>query len=384
MFNLPISKQIEIARTLLPDLEDLGNGQCQATCPGADSHSTATGRRDFRLWFTEGHGPHEHCVHKSCAAARDDLMARLYAAIRAEDPAARAKDRGTSERWAEYRKAPTERPAPAEAYDPRLAADVAAKCPAGAVDDDWLRAHSPIRIPQDPRAWPALLLNSLFREGEHIIIFTKFASQGQLMHTPGTGTVRLEEYPPAAGTLPPTRPRSGFPGGAENGVWFLAAPVTGEWQPNENNRDKHGARLGRRHAACAVRFPYLVLESDEAPPSIWLRILVQLTDPIVAVYTSGGKSYHALVKVDCHTKEEFDVVRRAYIARLAALGADPAAITAVRLTRLPGCLRFGSGERADYKPYLDREGKPAPRMQRLLYLNPNAESGKPIYTSCLN
>lgn len=384
MFRLSIEQQIEIARTLLPDLEDLGNGQCLGTCPGVDCHTTSSGRRDWKIWFTEGQGPHEHCVHKSCAAARDALMQQLYAALRAKDPAARAKDRDTSARWAEYRKAPTERPAPAEAYDPKLAAAVASYCPAGAVDDDWLRAHSPIRIPKDPHAWPALLLNSLYREGEHIIVFTKFASQGQLLHTPGESTVRLEEYPPAAGSITPVRPRSGFPLGAQNGVWFLCSPVTGEWLPNDNNRDRHGAKLGRRHAACCTRFPYLVLESDEAPPSVWLRILVQLQDPIVAVYTSGGKSYHALIRVDCNTKEEFDAARRAYIARLAALGADPAAISAVRLTRLPGCLRYGSGQGAEYKPYLDRDGNAAPRMQQLLYLNPNAEKGHPLYTSCEN
>ena len=56
-----------------------------------------------------------------------------------------------------------------------------------------------------------------------------------------------------------------------------------------------------------------------------------------------------------------------------ALGADPAAITAVRLTRLPGCLRYGVGEGNYHRPYLTAEGQPAPRMQRLLYLHPQAD-----------
>ena len=94
---------------------------------------------------------------------------------------------------------------------------------------------------------------------------------------------------------------------------------------------------------------------------------------VVAIYTSGGKSYHALVRVNCTTKEDFDIQRQRYITRLAALGADPAAITAVRLTRLPGCLRYGSGDGQHHKPYLDAAGQPAPRMQQLLYLNPAAD-----------
>lgn len=384
MFNIPISKQIDIVRSLLPDAEDLGNGVIQATCPGADQHSTGTGRRDFRIWLTEGQGPHETCFHKSCQAARDTFMSQLYSALRAADPAVTTNKKAFARQWAAYTKAPAERPAPPALYNPRTAADVADLCPIAPVDDDWLLAHSPIRIPKDPQAWPALLLDSLYQPGENIIIFTKFASQGQLLHTIGQGTVRLEERPPRPGYILPPRPRSGYPQGAQNGVWFLAAPVTGEWQPNENNRDRHGVHLGRRHAACCTRFPYLVLESDEAPPAVWLRILVQLQDPIVAVYTSGGKSYHALVKVDCRTKEEFDTRRREFVTRLAELGADPAAITAVRLTRLPGCYRFGTGEGEDHKPYLAADGSKAPRMQRLLYLNPQAVKGTPLYTAPCN
>lgn len=378
MFQLPVAKQIDIARRILPDLEDLGNGCVQATCPGADAHTTATGKRDFRIWFAEGQGPHDHCMHKSCAAARDAFMRALYAAIRKEDPAVRTAIDAKTKEWESYRHAPKERPEPVPLYNPRLAAAVADGCPIGVVDDDWLMAHSPTPIPQNPHEWPRLLLDSLYQRGDRILVFTKFASQGQLLHVVGGDTLRLEEHPPRPGYSLPPRAKSGFPAGGANGCWFLCAPVTGEWMPNEHNRDKFGAKLGRRHAAAATRFPYLVLESDEAPPAVWLRILVQLQDPIAAVYTSGGKSYHALVRVDCRTKEEFDVRRREFVTRLAELGADPAAITAVRLTRLPGCLRFGSGEGADHKPYLGPDGKPAPRMQRLLYLNPKATQGNPL------
>lgn len=381
MFNIPIQKQIDIARQIFPDLVDLGNGICQASCPGIDCHSTANNARDFRLWFEEDKGPHDHCVHASCAAARDAAMSALYSALRKHDPAAKAAHEVYQKQRAAYAAAPKLRRAPFEPYNEKEAAAAAAGCPV-LIDDAWLLANSPTHIPSDPLTWGPLLLNSIYEPGENILLFTKFASQGQVLHTAKGPTVRLEDRPPAFGCNL-SRPATAFPKGGANGCWFLASPITGKWTPNDNNRDKFGAKLGRRHAACATRFPYLVLESDEAPPSVWLRILVQLADPIVAVYTSGGKSYHALVRVDCQSKEEFDVKRQEFCTRLCALGADPAAITAVRLTRLPGCLRYGTGEGPDHKPYLDTAGNPAPRMQKLLYLNPAATNKSILeYASC--
>ncbi len=372
-FAIPVSRQIELARQIFPDLVHLGNGICQATCPGIDCHHTSNNPRDFRIWFEDAKNPHEKCLHASCEAARADAMSRLYSLLRRYDHATASRDAVYRAAARAYAAAPnTTRRAPTEPYDPTEAARAAALCPQE-ITEAWLRGLSPIRIPADPARHPALLLDSLYNRGDKIIIFTKFASQGQLLHEVGGPTLRLEDRPPAYGQTPPRRPPSGFPRGADGGVWFLCAPVTGEWTPNENNRDAHGAKLGRRHAACCTRFPYLVLESDEAPPATWLKILAQLADPIVAVYSSGGKSYHALVRVDCDTKEAFDVRRSHYCTRLCALGADPAAITAVRLTRLPGCLRYGTGIGAAYRPYLDEEGKPAPRMQTLLYLNPQAD-----------
>lgn len=376
-FDIPIDQQIQIAATIFPDIVHLGNGICQATCPGKDCHTTANKPRDYRIWFEQGKGPHDHCVHASCAAARDAAMQQLYSALRRADPATAARQRAYNTARAAYAAAPTARRAPIEPYDETEAAAAAACCPI-TIDDAWLLRHSPIRIPADHTTWGRLLLESLYTRGEKILIFTKFASQGQVLHTIGGPTVRLEERPPAFG-CDLHRPPTAIPRGAQGGCWYLAAPVTGDWTPNDNNRDSYGARLGRRHASCCTRYPYLVLESDEAPPSIWLRILAQLSDPIVAIYTSGGKSYHALVRVDCATKAAFDLQRTRYITRLSALGADPAAITAVRLTRLPGCLRYGTGQGDTYRPYLTADGKPAPRLQRLLYLNPGA-TATPLVT----
>ena len=82
-----------------------------------------------------------------------------------------------------------------------------------------------------------------------------------------------------------------------------------------------------------------MLESDVAKPSLWLAALAQLPLPIAAVYTSGGKSIHALIRMSAGSKAEFDSLTEEIKPALVTLGADSAAMTAVRLTRLPCCRR---------------------------------------------
>jgi hypothetical protein len=107
------------------------------------------------------------------------------------------------------------------------------------------------------------------------------------------------------------------------------------------------------------------LECDREPRDlwrpVWLAILVSLPLSIVAITNSGGRSDHALVRVGADSKAAWDRYKLEKLRPLAELGADDGALSAVRLTRLPGCLR-------------------AAHRQELLYLNPNAD-GTPIFQS---
>lgn len=335
-------------------------------CPGAHRHTTATGRRDFRIVFDpEGRKmPSGHCFHGSCEPERREAMVAIIRAIRAAEkaeatgnPAAAAPYRSHSPKIS--RPEPPARPQLDQELAHRLAEDYPATAPAPT--RDWLRSISPITIPADPTRWAELLLDTLYNHRERILIFTEFKSQGQYLRVIKEGNYRLAAHPGTRAT------RTGnLPTRAHDGAWYLAAPVLGTWQPNENNRTADGtARPGRRHAACCTRFPYAVIESDTMPEPTWLRCLAQLHDPIAAIYTSGGKSLHALIKVDAETPADFNRARAALLARLVPIGADPAAITAVRLTRLPGVIRLSKGESA---------------MQELLYLNPHATTGTPLCT----
>ena len=67
------------------------------------------------------------------------------------------------------------------------------------------------------------------------------------------------------------------------------------------------------------------------------------------------------------SKPEWDALRADLVPILCPLGADPAAMSAVQLTRLPGTLRHGSrGKDGKTLPFA------APCLQKLLYLNPGA------------
>jgi hypothetical protein len=99
-------------------------------------------------------------------------------------------------------------------------------------------------------------------------------------------------------------------------------------------------------------------------------LLVQVPLRIDAIYTSGGRSIHALVRVDCPTKSAWDDEKRALdpILRLLGMcGADPGALSAVRLTRLPGCMRRGKRDaEGNYVEFA------RPAEQKLLYVRPCA------------
>lgn len=220
------------------------------------------------------------------------------------------------------------------------------------VDEKWLAEVSPVDV---ATCTTAGFLDALYRPGERVIIFTNFYSQGQFIHWVGRGGFRLAGRPGLSAV------RSDLPGGGPDGVWFLSQPVSGEWRPNPRSLDDQGRpKMSRRSEEVVTAWRYLVLESDEAPPDLWLRLLSKLPLPIAAIYTSGGRSIHALVKVDGDSKDWWDRYKKLVVPILSLLGADAAAITAVRLTRLPGCLRGN-------------------RLQRLLYLDPNPDpAGVPI------
>lgn len=329
-----------------------------APCPWRHLHTGKGNARDFRV-VLEG-APTAFCFHSSCAGEVEIFNAELRSRIgKAEcNPGARRPHVLGNVAAPPVGVRKPKRPP----YEPAKLADFARRCPFP-IDAAWLAKRSPVPIPEAQGTELAtLFLSALYKAGERVLIFTSEFSQGDFLFDVSRGSFRLGDSPGIQAVPSP------LPDGGKAGVWFLAQPVKGTWLANLANRATDGSpKMGRRHGDCVTSWRFLVLESDEAPPELWLRALVQLPLPLVAIYTSGGRSIHALARVDCESKAQFDSLRDDLIPVLCPLGADAAAITAVRLTRLPGTLRHGTkGKDGKLQPY------PAPRLQRLLYLNPNA------------
>lgn len=218
----------------------------------------------------------------------------------------------------------------------RIAARLPEACPA------FLWKRSPIDPAQiDSRRF----LETVFRPGEAAIIFERFHSQGQLVWRhdlsgiDGRQASRLEA----------------FKTGKREGVWYLCNPVDGAY--HYNPRQGHQSR---RSEESVTSFRHLVLESDEAGRDEWIAYLCQLELAILAIYSTGGRAPHALARIDSPNKEAWDRFVHPRIPALVRAGACRGSLTAIRLSRLPGCRR---------------EEKNA--WQELFYLNPDP-APKPI------
>ena len=257
----------------------------------------------------------------------------------------------------------------------KLAFDVEAlRCvqvPGLVVDAAWLAERSPVRV---EGVTSERFLDLIFGRESMVLVLFKFASQGQFMRWRGRtylladrpGIAAVREVKVYGGKMEPVvLPKQG-----PEGAWFLSQPVTGRWCVNPREMDARTGRpkLSRRSEEAVAAWEHLVLEADPVEEikkdagkmaefeRLWLGFLAMLPLPIKAIYSSGGKSIHALVSVPQPTKERFDAMKRMIGPLFSKLGADAAAMKAVQLTRLPGVMR-------------------GTRMQQLFYLDPSPEAG---------
>lgn len=309
-------------------------------CPGAELHTKPTSGLDLHVvveTLGDGTRPGAYCFHTSCLAVREDVSFQIRSALGKRQPS--GDGRSVPARLA------VKRPEPK--FEPEKLARLAGKRPE--VDAAWYAARSPIPV---AGRTPAEVLHLLYQPGEKVVVFDVFESQGQALWTPGD-------------RLNPTE-LDGFRKGAPCGVWFLNNPVDGQYVDTGKKHPDGRPKMSRRSYLSVTAFRYVLVESDSANPALWLAALAQLPLRIACITTSGGKSIHALVRVDAGSKAEFDELVKKMKPSLITLGADRAAMSAVRLTRLPMCERLGTTDKdGNYIAY------PAPRMQELLYLNPD-------------
>lgn len=232
------------------------------------------------------------------------------------------------------------------------------------VSAEWMEERSPVKVSE---VNAVSFLEAVFQRGERVLIFTKYGSQGQFGHLVGRGSVRLAARP----DMKPVK--SDLPTGGPDGVWFLGNPVDGKWHVNPRETGDNGQpKLSRRSQESVAAYRHILFECDHKEKqcpckdcrgrdnpgieNLWLSFLALLPLPVVAIYNSGGKSWHALCRVDFPAKGDLDAFKKRHGGMFSKLGADPRAWSPTQLTRLPCCRR-------------------GDRLQRLIYLNPRPDPG---------
>jgi len=139
------------------------------------------------------------------------------------------------------------------------------------------------------------------------------------------------------------------------GAWFRFNPVA------EKGSGKGGAVCDSDVTA----FRFLLIESDKLSMELQLSFLGKLRLPIAALISSGGKSIHCLIKMDCADADEYREQAARILKMLRPYGFDIANKNPSRMARLPGATRqIGANESGE---------------QRLLFFSPEAAHGERIF-----
>jgi hypothetical protein len=230
-----------------------------------------------------------------------------------------------------------QRPVPSAQIDPATAVEnylCGFRC--GEVD---LWEASPIHPPDDWTQDAIAVLESLYKAGEQINFVTTFKvvtkKDGSTKANPDGYGDTLERD-----TLIARFRESGTPRSAAGG-WLRMNPLDGRGTNDAN----------------VTAFRFALIESDVLPLDLLLPLLAMLPLPTAAILTSGGRSIHSWIKVDCATADDYRQTVGKMLALLRKFGVDPGNQNPSRLSRLPGIMRRIGG---------DGDGR-----QRLLYLNPH-------------
>ena len=186
----------------------------------------------------------------------------------------------------------------------------------GAEESRW-REASPFRVELEPGPKDAItIMRTLFRPSEYVFCGERYGGGGSVRMA-GEWIARFEDRFP----VPPH---------------FIPNPLTGDEHPTSDGKQS------RRGDSAVAAFRYAVAEFDSLSKPEQLAFWWGFKSaPIVALIDSGGKSIHALLRVDCATRADWerDIEERLFPRVLCPLGCDPACRNESRLSRLPGHFR---------------------------------------------
>ena len=200
------------------------------------------------------------------------------------------------------------------------------------VDKNWIEESDvtiPKSYPLEQRKRDILTyLTTLFEPEEYVgyVVNTFALPDGKLSPTMGNYSRTVQQIIDGInGTTQLENVFGSF--NKEMGAWIRFNPIDGKGVKNDN----------------VTAFRYMLLESDNMSLGKQKAILEQLELPIAAMVFSGGKSIHAIVKVDAYSYEEYrkrvDFIYS--IAQKNGFKPDKKNRNPSRLSRMPGVMRDG-------------------------------------------
>lgn len=130
-----------------------------------------------------------------------------------------------------------------------------------------------------------------------------------------------------------------------NREWIPPLVIVNPLKPGGGRRKSDGAPSMICDDAVSV-FRHAVVEFDNMPLDDQLNLLVGFgLNAVTAITFSGGRSLHAIVRVDAESSKEWEQAVRGYLFRrlMVPLGCDPQCQNPARRTRLAGALREDKG-----------------------------------------
>lgn len=117
--------------------------------------------------------------------------------------------------------------------------------------------------------------------------------------------------------------KSIYPASEPHGVYVSINPMKGD----------------RRIAENVSAFRHALIEFDDIPKHHQWQLIRRSNIPCIAVTDSGGKSIHAIVRVDARDKDEYQQRVAILVDHFRKWGVDAQNIDPTRLSRLPGATR---------------------------------------------
>lgn len=274
-----------VANAIYPSAHWENENLAWIECPGIELHSNQNGKKDCRLTINDGLPPTIHCCHSSCADAIVTANFNMRSNIGKLKTVTGNKLKKSGIIHSTLKQSP-------KVFNKIL------------VVKQLEITELPVPMADGQR----IHLNALFEPGELVSVVYGNGQDGKPMSK--GATIQMEHYVEQH----------------NNGTFIRVNPM----------------REGGSGDADVTAWRHCLIEMDKAPlEKQWAAILASNL-PVSVVVFSGKRSYHALVKVDAATAEEFR--ERARFAadvmdEFEGIEIDRSALNPSRLSRLAGCQR---------------------------------------------